>query len=501
MPGFTILNKVVIQQTLKRRQQMMDNTNLILEIVVGLLIALSFVYLIWIYTHFKKLLASLNTSVEKVVHFSNADPLTGLANRTQFFEHFKGKIALPRQGHQKLALFFLDVDNFRAIKDSLGYDVGDGLLQAIANRLSRGFSNKRELLARLGSDQFTIIIDQLDTQNKIDDEAKRILDLLAEPFLIQGHEINTTASIGISIYPDNGDNVESLLKFAGIARHQSKQVGSNTFSYYTSDMNKKLAEQQKVEMLLRNAIANNELKVCYQPKVDVKTRKIVAAEALLQWNNPQLGKVSPVQFIPLAEQTGLIIGIGNWVLREACLQTQKWHEQGFNDFSIAVNLSAYQFKMGDIAEQVATTIWDSKLNVNFLELELTESLVMENVEKSLLMLRVLKSMGIKISIDDFGTGYSSLSNLKKFPVDALKIDQSFIKNINNQNKELDDNAIVTTILAMAKQLKLKVVAEGVETEEQFDFLKTEGCDLIQGYLFGRPLPVDEFTILLAKNEK
>ncbi len=480
---------------------MIGDTNLILEIAIGLLIALSFAYLLWIYTHFKKLLTSLNTSVEKVVHFSNADPLTGLANRTQFFEHFKGKIALPRQEHQKLALLFLDVDHFRAVKDSFGYDVGDGFLQAIAKRLSKGFSNKRELLARLDSDQFTIIIDQLDTQNKIDHEAKRILDLLAKPFSIQGHEINTTVSIGISIYPDNGDNVETLLKFAGIARHQSKQVGSNTFSYYTSDMNKKLTEQQKVEVLLRNAITNNELQVFYQPKVDVQTRKIVAAEALLQWNNPQLGKVSPVQFIPLAEQTGLIISIGNWVLREACFQTQKWHEQGFNDFSIAVNLSAYQFKMGDIAEQIATAIWDSKLNVNFLELELTESLVIENVEKSLLMLRVLKSMGIKISIDDFGTGYSSLSNLRRFPVDFLKIDKSFIKNIDNKNKALDDIVVVTTIIAMAKQLKLKVIAEGVETEEQFNFLKTEGCDLIQGYLFGRPLPENEFTALLTENRQ
>lgn len=479
----------------------MSNISLVLYIAVGLLAVISFVSLIWIYTHFKKLFAELDTTIEKVVHFSNADPLTGLANRTQFFENFKINIALPRQEHQKLALFFLDVDNFRGIKDSLGYDTGDALLQAAAKRLSIAFSNKRELLARLGSDQFTIIIDQLETQNKIDDEAKRVLELIAQPFTIQGHEIKTTASIGISIFPDDAKNVEALLKYAGIARHQAKKNGSNTFSYYTPEMNKELAEKRKIEVHLREAISNRELTVCYQPKVDVKTRKIVGAEALLQWNSPELGRVSPAQFIPLAEQTGLIISIGNWVLKEACIQTKKWHEQGFKDFSIAVNLSAYQFKMGDIAEQVANAIWDSKLSADFLELELTESLVMENIEKSLLMLRVLKSMGIKISIDDFGTGYSSLSQLRKFPVDSLKIDQSFVKNINHEKRELDDAAIITTIITMAKQLKLKIIAEGVETEEQFDFLNKEGCDLIQGYLFGRPIPEAEFTALLIKNWK
>lgn len=466
---------------------------------IGLLVVIAFSALIWIYTHFKKLFLELDTTIEKVVHFSNADPLTGLANRTQFFENFKAKITRPREKHQKLALFFLDIDNFRGIKDSLGYDIGDGLLQAVAKRLSIGALNKQELLARLGSDQFTMIIDQLDTQNKLDDEAKRVLELLAEPFTVQGHEIRTTASLGISIFPDDGKNVESLLKFAGIARHQAKKIGSNTFSYYTAEMNLELAAKRRIEVHLREAIDKRELTVCYQPKVDAKTRKIIGAEALVQWNSPELGRVSPSEFIPLAEQTGLIIGIGNWVLKEACIQTKKWHDQGFKDFSIAVNLSAYQFKLGDIAEQIANAIWDSKLNPDFLELELTESLVMENVEKSLLMLRVLKSMGIKISIDDFGTGHSSLSQLRRFPVDSLKIDQSFVKNMYNENKELDDGPIVTTIIIMAKQLNLKVIAEGVETEEQFEFLKREKCDLIQGYLFGRPVPEAEFTKVLTEN--
>ncbi len=477
----------------------MSNISLTLYMAIGLLVIIAFGTLIWIYTHFKKLLAELDTTLEKVIHFSNADPLTGLANRTQFFENLKSKLTLPRENHQKLALFFLDIDNFRGIKDALGYDIGDGLLQAIAKRLSISVSNKKDLLSRLGSDQFTIIIDQLDTLNKFDDEAKKILELLSESFTVQGHEIKTTASLGISIYPDDSKNVESLLKFAGIARHQAKKIGSNTFSYYTPEMNIELAAKRKIEEHLRNAIDRRELTVCYQPKVDVKTRKIIGAEALVQWNSPELGRVSPSEFIPLAEQTGLIIGIGHWVLKEACIQTKKWHDQGFKDFSIAVNLSAYQFKMGDIAEQIANAIWDSNLNPHFLELELTESLVMENVEKSLLMLRVLKSMGIKISIDDFGTGHSSLSQLRRFPVDSLKIDQSFVKNMYNENKELDDGPIVTTIIIMAKQLNLKVIAEGVETEAQFEFLKREECDLIQGYLFGRPIPESEFTKTLTEN--
>jgi diguanylate cyclase (GGDEF)-like protein len=479
----------------------MNNASLVLYIVIGLLIVCPFAYLIWIYKHFKRLLTKLDRTIEKVVHFANADPLTGLPNRTQFFENFKNQIAHPRQPDQKLALLFLDVDNFRGIKDTLGYDIGDGLLQAIAKRLSTAMYNKLEFLARLGSDQFTIIIDQLENPKKINDEVDRILELLSKPFAVHGNEIRITASIGISLFPDDSKNVESLLKFAGIARHQAKKMGSNTYSYYTPDMNIELTAQRKIEVHLRDAISNGELTVCYQPKINIKTGKIVGAEALLQWNNPELGRVSPAAFIPLAEQTGLIISIGDWILKEACLQTKKWHNQGFNDFSIAVNLSSYQFKMGDIASEIANAIWKSKLDPTHLELELTESLIMENIEKSLLMLRVLKSMGIKISIDDFGTGHSSLSQLRRFPVDTLKIDQSFIRNIRPENATSDDSVIVKTIIMMAKQLKLNVVAEGVETEKQFEFLKQEGCDLIQGYLFGKPVPEEEFTALLTENWK
>ncbi len=470
---------------------------------LGIIILLGFsLLLFWVFLQFQKMLSHFESTMEKVTHFTNSDPLTSLPNRVLFFENIKVILDAAKQNRQKIALLFMDLDNFRGIKDTLGYAIGDALLQAIAKRLLTIAQNKKEVLARLSSDQFTLVLDNAEEKN-INTVVSKLLGALSEPFSIHGHDVTTSASVGISIYPDDGDNVESLLKSAGIARYHAKQRGSNTYSFYTREMDTKLSEQRTIETHLRKAISKGEFVVCYQPKVDIKTRKIAGAEALLQWNNPELGKVSPAQFIPLAEQTGLIVSIGDWVLKEACAQTKKWHSEGYSGFSIAINVSAYQFKTGDIAEQIARVLWDSKLDPTLLELELTESLVMENVEKSLLMLRVLKTMGIRLSIDDFGTGYSSLSQIRKFPVDSLKIDQSFVKNIQagnaNDRKSSDDRAIITTIITMAKQLGLKIVAEGVETEPQFDFLKQEGCDIIQGYLFSRPIPAEDFSKLLAEN--
>lgn len=466
---------------------------------LGLSIGFGFVLFLWVYLKLKKILHHLNTAIGKILRISNLDPLTGLANRTLFFENLKTALNKARLHDQKVALLFLDIDNFRGIKDSMGYDVGDMLLQTVAKRMSSAVTNQKELLARLASDQFTVILENMNDRKRLQETVNAVLGIFSTPFYLQGHEINTTASIGVSIYPEDGEEVESLIKSAGVARYHAKQMGSNTYSFYTQEMQSKLSEQRTLRSHLSQAVSNGELIVCYQPKVDARSRKIIGAEALLQWNSPVLGKVSPADFIPLAEQSGLIIPIGNWILKESCRQTQVWHAQGFLGFSVAVNLSAYQFKIGDIAEQVAQALWDSGLNSTNLELEITESQVMENVEKSLLMLRVLKTMGIQLSIDDFGTGYSSLSQLRKFPVDTLKIDQSFVRNILHEKKESDDSAVITTIIAMAKQLNLKVVAEGVETEQQFDFLKNSGCDLIQGYLFGRPLPAEEFSKLLTQN--
>ncbi len=427
------------------------------------------------------------------------DPLTRLPNRISFFEYCRRRIINAKKNNQMFALLFLDIDNFRGLKDSFGYALGDALLFAVAERLMTVMDNNKESLARLGSDHFTIMLENASSQKNIEEVVSKILQLMGESFHLLGHEIATSASIGISIYPNNGDEVEQLLKCAGIARHQAKRLGNNAYSYYHQETGSKLSAERTLELHLRKAILNKEFRVCYQPKVDAQTRKIIGAEALLEWNNPLLGKVSAAQFIPIAEQTGLIIPIGRWILNKACVQTHQWHQQGFPDLSIAINLSAYQFRRKDIVEQISTAILESGLDPKLLELEITESLVMENLEKSLLMLKVLKAMGIQIAIDDFGTGHSSLSQITQLPVDSLKIDQAFVKKIHTKAMTEEDSAIIRIIINMAKQLKLKVIAEGVETECQFDFLKNEGCDLLQGYLFSAPLPAEAFTELLKKN--
>lgn len=483
----------------------MDNTWANLSLTIGLpaliFILIFFIIFLFFQRRFSRSLDRLEDSIEKILRASNLDTLTGLPNRTLFIENLKGMLTEAEKQNDKLALLFLDIDNFRALKDTLGFTIGDLLLQAVAKRLLDAMDNKKEYLSRLGSDQFAIILDHVNDPKKMLATINKILSVFTAHVTLQGNDLAITASIGVSLFPLDAKDAENLLKSAGLARYSAKQLGSNTYAFYTKEMDTKLAKQRAIETHLRKAIEKNELTVCYQPKVDMLSKKIVGAEALLQWNNPELGRVSPTQFIPLAEQTGLIVYIGNWVLNEASKQAKIWHNLGFTNFSIAVNLSAYQFKTGDIAEQVAKALWDSKLPSNNLELELTESLVMENVEKSLLMLRVLKSMGIKISIDDFGTGYSSLSQLRKFPVDSLKIDQSFVKNIGHENKESDDSAVISTIITMAKQLGLEVIAEGVETQAQFEFLKKEGCHLAQGYLFSRPVPAEEFSVLLSLDKQ
>lgn len=481
----------------------MDTLDYPLYMLIGLgMIALIALILLFGFAfHLRKSLTDLNDIIQNAWRFSNLDILTGLPNRILFFDNFKNCIENAKRNHEKVALLFMDIDNFRQVKDTLGYAIGDDLLQSIAKRMLVAMNNAKELMAHLTSDQFIIIIENIPHEKMLHESIEKILTVFEEPFSLADQRITTCASIGISLYPLDGTTVETLLKKAGIARHHAKQLAGNSYNFYASEMDATLMQQRSIEEKLRMALENKELLVCYQPKVDVISHKIMGAEALLQWNNPELGKISPAQFIPIAEKTGLIMSIGNWILREACNQTQQWHTQGFSDFSIAVNLSAYQFKSGDIAEQVANALWDSKLNPNFLELELTESLVMENIEKSLLMLRVLKTMGIKISIDDFGTGYSSLSQLSKFPADSLKIDQSFVRNINLQNLSADGNAIINAIVTLAKQLHLKIIAEGVETEQQLDFLKQQGCDLIQGFIFSRPIPAEEFGQLLANNRQ
>jgi len=477
-----------------------DYPLLVLVALAGFPLLLTFI-LIWLSLQLKHIITSLNQALEKVVHFTHLDAITTLPIRSLFFENLQKAINAAKKKEEKVAVLFLDIDNFWGIKNSFGYAFSDALLDAVAKRLIVLVNHKKNLLAHFRSDQFAIISEYGHDEKKIHTLCTQVLEAFAEPLIILGRELSITTCIGVSLYPADGTDIEQLLKNAGSACHQAKKNGTHTYNFYAPAIQNEMEEAQKIITFLHHAIENKELVACYQAKVDTKTRKIVGAEALLHWNNPTLGTVSPAKFIPIAEQAGLILSLGKWILKEACIQTKKWHDNGFPDFAIAINLSSFQFKTGDITEQVAETIWENGLDPHTIELEITESAIMENIEKSLLMLKVLKTMGIKISIDDFGTGYSSLSQLRKFPVNYLKIDQSFTKDIHAKDKNSDDSQLVKNIIVMAKDMGIKVIAEGVETEDEFEFLKKEGCDLIQGYLFSKPIPADEFTQLLEKNSR
>ncbi len=469
--------------------------------MIGLLTLITIglsVFILWVYYKFKKGFFQLDQNVQKIVYFTDTDPLTGLPNRDLFFKNFEVCLAKAKHKHKKIALFFLDIDNFQKIKDMTGHNTGDALLRVVAQRFIVLVQEQKEMLARLDNDQFVLVLKNANSEKHIQTFIKRLLELFSDPFSVNNHEFNITVSIGISVYPDDASHAEELLKQSGVARYEAKKALDSSYCFYTKELNEKLTEKRTIEAQLRNALSRNELSVLYQPKIDIETREIIGAEALLRWNNPKLGQVPPSQFIPLAEQTGLINPIGNWVLKEACQQMLNWHNQGFDRLTIAVNFSAHQFNANDFIGKIGQATVDIGLNPKWLELELTESLIMDNVKKSLLIFKMLKTMGVKLAIDDFGTGYSSLSHLKKFPVDYLKIDQSFVKNIHDTTVESDDKTIVSTIVTLAKQLGIKLIAEGVETEVQYEFLKELGCDLGQGFLFGNPVTVEEFTRQLVQ---
>lgn len=476
-----------------------DYPLLVLVALAGFPLLLTFI-LIWLSLQLRNITTALNQALEKIVHFSRLDIITTLPIRALFFENFQKAINTAKKNDKQVALIFLDIDDFGEIKNSFGYAFSDALLDAVAKRLILLVNKRKKLLAHFRSDQFAIILEYGHDEKTIHAFCTQLLETFTSPFIIMGHELSITTCVGVSIYPTDGTDIEQLLKNAGSACRQAKKSGTHAYNFYTPAIQNEIAETQKIITQLHHAIENNELVACYQAKVDVKTRKIVGAEALLHWHNAVLGTVSPAKFIPIAEQAGLILSLGKWILKEACIQTKKWHDNGFPNFAIAINLSSYQFKTGDITEQVAETIWENGLDPHTIELEITESAIMENIEKSLLMLKVLKTMGVKISIDDFGTGYSSLSQLRKFPVNYLKIDQSFTKDIHAKDKNSNDSQLVKNIIIMAKDMGIKVIAEGVETEDEFEFLKKEGCDLIQGYLFSKPIPADEFTKLLERGQ-
>jgi diguanylate cyclase (GGDEF)-like protein len=432
---------------------------------------------------------------QQIDYYANHDFLTGLPNRLFFKEQCRSALKEAGQADQPAALLFLDLDRFKVINDMFGHSVGDDLLRVVARRLIQHI-RLGDTVARVEGDEFAMLLPNAEREEAAR-VAQLILDELCKPFLLDGNEFYVTPSVGISLYPRDGLDEETLVKHADTAMYRAKELGRNHYRFYTTDMNEQMAKRVRLEKGLRKALDRDELTLHYQPQVDIMTREIMGMEALLRWDHPELGMVSPADFIPLAEENGMIIPIGEWVLRRACVQNKSWIDAGLSPMRMAVNLSARQFQHNNLVEVVAQILQETDLPAQYLDLEITESVAMFNESYVIAKLHELKNLGIKISIDDFGTGYSSLSYLKKFPIDALKIDKSFVAEVMNDK---DDAEIITTIISMARNLKVSVIAEGVENEQQLQFLRSQKCTEAQGYLFSKPLnPTDLQHLLVRSN--
>lgn len=433
----------------------------------------------------------------QVDHLSYHDVLTGLPNRTLFEDRIAQALNAAQRNDRMLAVMLLDLDRFQITNDNLGPLVGDRVLCDVAERLTTCV-RAGDSIARLGSDEFAILLTQLESAEDADKLHQRIVAAFRQPFHCGTHELYLTASRGIGFYPLDGTDAHSLLKNAGAALCQAKEQGGDAYQIYTADMNAGSLKRLALENSMRRALERGEFTVHYQPQADSGSRSITGVEALVRWQHPELGLVSPAEFIPLAEETGLIVPLGEWVLRTACAQNKAWQQAGFFKLNMSVNLSLRQFRQTNLTGMVEQVLADTGLDPAYLELELTESSVMMNTESAVTTLRKLQALGIRIAIDDFGTGYSSLNYLKNLPIDTLKIDRSFVSDAATNPV---DAAIVQAIITLAHSLNLKVKAEGVETQEQLDFLRLLRCDEIQGYLLSRPLPVEALEKLLSKDKK
>ena len=431
----------------------------------------------------------------KMAYQARHDFLTNLPNRLLLDDRIAQAIILAERCGMTLAVLFLDLDNFKHINDSLGHAIGDQLLQSVAQRLSACVHGS-DTVSRQGGDEFVILLTEDNFAKDAVLTANKILSALAVPHLVAGHELHVTTSIGISVYPADAQNAETLIKNADTAMYQAKEKGRNNYQFFKADMNVRAVERQVIETHLRHALARQEFVLHYQPKINLASGAITGAEALLRWIHPEWGEVLPNRFVPIAEDCGLIVPIGRWVLREACTQAKRWQDAGLKPTSVAVNISALEFRRKDFVEGVRTILSETGLEARCLQLEITESVLMRDAKSSAAILRQLKMMGVELAMDDFGTGYSSLSYLKQFPIDVLKIDQSFVQDI----ASIDDNnngIIVSAVIAMGTSLKQRVVAEGVEGPVQLAFLKAQHCEEGQGYFFSRPLGAEQFAALLA----
>ncbi len=424
---------------------------------------------------------------EQLYRLAHHDTLTGLPNRILFMDRLQQAKALANRYQHQVAILFLDLDRFKIINDTLGHPIGDRLLQQVAHRIV-GCVREVDTVARIGGDEFTIILVNVDNPDDVKKMGQKILKTLAAPFIIDTYELFVTTSIGVSLYPTDGESLDHLVKKADIAMYYAKGEGRNNVQFYSPRMDENADKRLLLETSLRKALDNREFRVYYQPKVDIVTKRITAMEALIRWEHPLLGLVSPGEFIPLAEETGLIIPIGEWVLRAACIQNRQWLRQGLPRMRVAVNLSGYQFQQKNLLETIRGILGETGLSADLLELEITESVIMQNPDFAVSVLNQLRDLGVHISIDDFGTGYSSLAHLKRFSVNTLKIDKSFVRDVEINSA---DAAITTAIIAMGNSLNLKVIAEGVETEGQLSFLSDNNCDEVQGYLFSTPMPADK----------
>lgn len=470
------------------------------RILGGILLALALVYAVglWILRRYHGLLRAQEADrvlqEERIRHQAYHDPLTGLPNRASFVEHLDEAVRRAKRAHWSMALMFLDVDQFKRVNDSLGHDAGDRLLRVLSGRI-RGRLRETDLLFRMGGDEFTVILEDVHGPEEAAMVADRVIEATREPLQLQHHELAVSVSIGIALFPKDDASGERLVKGADAAMYRAKERGRNRYAFFAPEMNERVESQLLIEAALRRALKNAEFRLHYQPRISAATGRMVGVEALLRWAHPQWGLVEPARFIPALEESGLIVPVGDWVLAEACRQAVAWRDAGLEPLRVSVNLSSRQFRSETLAGAVGQALRASGLAPAQLEVELTESVLMENTEQAMAVMGSLKALGIAISIDDFGTGYSSLGYLKRFPIDSLKIDRAFVRDLATSPK---DAAIIDAIAALARSLGLGLVAEGVEEAYQAEFLRERYCTELQGHLFGRPVPPEGIAEFLRR---